>query len=86
MGRITIRKVGDIVECKSSDFAPQGSKGIITMELVEDPPPDYEVYWFNLGTELVYMEDIRQCKGVRSKKVCISTLMPWHAVAYPGIF
>jgi hypothetical protein len=73
MGRITIRKIGDIVECKGQlgTIAHEGEKGIVLMELVEDPPPDYEVYWYNTRqTESVYREDLRQCKGMRSKKVC----------------
>lgn len=63
-------KVGDVVESKNKVAAPEGSKGIIIQEYIEDCPPDYDVYWFSSGVVSVIREDLRYCSDTKSKNLC----------------
>lgn len=63
-------KVGDIVESRNVIVAPEGSKGVVISEYVEDSPPDYDIFWFHLGVGSVFREDIRHCQGTEEKNRC----------------
>ena len=64
-------KVGDIVESKNDIVAPEGSKGIIISEFMEDSPPDYDVYWYRSEVGSVFREDLEHCEGMEEKGLCI---------------
>ena len=64
-------KVGDIVESKNNIVAPEGSKGIVILEYIEDSPPDYDVYWHDSGVGSVFVEDLKRCKGMDEKSLCM---------------
>jgi hypothetical protein len=63
-------RVGDIVESKNDIVAPEGSKGIVILEYVEDSPPDYDIYWYRSGVASVFREDLRYCKGKGESSLC----------------
>ena len=63
-------KVGDIIQSKNDIVAPEGSKGIVISEYIEDSPPDYDVYWYNSGVGSVFREDLKFCKGMEEKSLC----------------
>lgn len=63
-------RVGDIVESKNDIVAPEGSKGIVILEYIEDSPPDYDIYWYRSGVGSVFREDLRHCKGREESSLC----------------
>jgi|GEM_PF-2707086 len=63
-------KVGDVIESKNAIVAPEGSKGIVILEYVEDSPPDYDIYWYCSGVGDVLKEDLRHCQGTEEKSLC----------------
>lgn len=63
-------KIGDVVESERDIVAPEGSKGIVILEYVEDSPPDYDIYWYGSGVGGVFREDLRYCKGAQDKSLC----------------
>ena len=64
-------KIGDVVESQNNVVAPVSTKGIIILEYTDDRPPDYDVYWYNSGVISVIREDLRHCKGIEHKRLCL---------------